>query len=319
MDNLLTPKLDLVFKLLFTKDDDLLTDLLNAVLNLSAKKRICSVKVINPAILPETVRQKFIILDIRATDESDRQYDIEMQVRKYSFYPKRTLYYVSKMYADQLNAGDEYSNLKPVIGIHFLDYEQFPDYDDFHFCFQFRDIRHPELALTEDMTLHIFELPVFDKQRHKNKKFAKLEEWLWFFNHAHEERDKTMRTHYANQKIHKAFNLLETLSADEKIRILAEERAKALTNEISIIGSERRIARREGEKIGIEKGEKIGIEKGEKIGIEKGEKIGIEKGEKRGQRKKAIETARKLLKIGVLSSNQIADATGLDPVEIGKL
>ena len=57
MNNLLTPKLDLVFKMLFTKDDDLLTDLLNAVLNLSAEKRICTVKVLNPVILPETVRQ----------------------------------------------------------------------------------------------------------------------------------------------------------------------------------------------------------------------------------------------------------------------
>jgi len=81
MNNLLTPKLDLVCKMLFTKDDDLLTDLLNAVLNLSAEKRICTVKVLNPVILPETVRQKFIILDIRATDAGDRQYDIEMQVR----------------------------------------------------------------------------------------------------------------------------------------------------------------------------------------------------------------------------------------------
>jgi predicted transposase/invertase (TIGR01784 family) len=299
MNHLLTPKLDLVFKMLFTKDDDLLTDLLNAVLNLSAEKRICTVKVLNPVILPETVRQKFIILDIRATDAGDRQYDIEMQVRKYSLYPKRALYYVSKMYADQLKEGDEYDRLKPVIGIHFLDYEQFPDYDDFHFCFQFREKRHPELTLTEDMTLHLFELPVFDKQRRKTDNLAKLEEWLWFFCHAHEEKEETMRTHYANPKIQKAFNMLETLSADEKVRILAEERAKALTNEISIIGSERRAARREGERIGIEKGKKIGIGNGQRI--------------------KAFETARKLLQMGVLSAEQIADATGLEPAEIGKL
>ena len=299
MNNLLTPKLDLVFKMLFTKDDDLLTDLLNAVLNLSAEKRICTVKVLNPAILPETVRQKYIILDIRATDESDRQYDIEMQVRKYSFYPKRTLYYVCKMYADQLKTGDEYDRLKPVIGIHFLDYEQFPDYDDFQFCFQLRDLRHPKLTLTEDMTLYLFELPVFDEQMCKTDKLAKLEEWLWFFCHAHEEKEEIMRTHYANPKIQKAFDMLETLSADENVRILAEERAKALTNEISIIGSERRSARREGERIGIEKGKKIGIENGQKI--------------------KAFETARKLLQMGVLSADQIADATGLEPAEINEL
>jgi len=163
-------------------------------------------------------------------------------------------------------------------------YEQFPDYDDFHFCFQFRERRHPELTLTEDMTLHLFELPVFDKQRRKTDKLAKLEEWLWFFCHAHEEKEETMRTHYANPKIQKAFDMLEALSADQDVRILTEEREKALRDEISIIGSERRSARREGRR--------------------------------EGERKKAVETAKKLLRMEVLSADQIADATGLETAEI---
>jgi len=69
------------------------------------------------------------------------------------------------------------------------------------------------------------------------------------------------------------------------------------------------------ERIGIEKGERIGIEKGERIGIEKGERIGIEK----GRRKKAAETAMNLLSMGVLTSVQIAQATGLSEEEIKKL
>ena len=43
-----------------------------------------------------------------------------------------------------------------------------------------------------------------------------------------------------------------------------------------------------------------GIEKGTKLGIEQGTKLGIEK------------TARNLLKLGVLSNEQIAEVTGLD-------
>lgn len=46
---------------------------------------------------------------------------------------------------------------------------------------------------------------------------------------------------------------------------------------------------------------------GEKLGIEKGEKLGIEK------------TARNLLKLGVLSDEQVAEATGLSIGEITKL
>ena len=50
-----------------------------------------------------------------------------------------------------------------------------------------------------------------------------------------------------------------------------------------------------------------GIEKGTKLGIEQGTKLGIEK------------TARNLLKLGVLSNDQIAEATGLDLEDIAKL
>ncbi|GEN29212.1 hypothetical protein HVA01_28580 [Halovibrio variabilis] len=56
-----------------------------------------------------------------------------------------------------------------------------------------------------------------------------------------------------------------------------------------------------------QEGEKLGIVKGEKLGIEKGEKLGIEK------------TARNLLKLGVLSDEQIAEATGLALDEVAKL
>ncbi len=42
-----------------------------------------------------------------------------------------------------------------------------------------------------------------------------------------------MRTHYKNPAIHKAFNVLETLSADDKLRRLAGMREKAVKNGIS--------------------------------------------------------------------------------------
>ena len=50
-----------------------------------------------------------------------------------------------------------------------------------------------------------------------------------------------------------------------------------------------------------------GIEKGTKLGIEQGTKLGIEK------------TARNLLKLGVLSNEQIAEVTGLAIEDVSKL
>ncbi len=88
-----------------------------------------------------------------------------------------------------------------------------------------------------------------------------------------------MRTHYVNDKIFRAFDILGMLSGDEKIRLLTAEREKALRDEPSMLGA----------------------------ALRKGEQIGLEK----GARNKAFNTAKKLIAIGILSVEQIADATGL--------
>ena len=55
-----------------------------------------------------------------------------------------------------------------------------------------------------------------------------------------------MRTQYKNPAIHKAFRVLETLSADEETRLRAELREKALKNAVSELAA----AREEGKLIG---------------------------------------------------------------------
>jgi len=49
--------------------------------------------------------------------------------------------------------------------------------------------------------------------------------------YAYEEREETMRTHYENPLTHRAFTALETLSADDRTRILARKREESLMNE----------------------------------------------------------------------------------------
>ncbi len=57
-----------------------------------------------------------------------------------------------------------------------------------------------------------------------------------------------MRTHYENPLIHKAFSALESLSADEKTRILAQKREESLMNERYELASARKKGKKEGQK-----------------------------------------------------------------------
>jgi predicted transposase/invertase (TIGR01784 family) len=292
MKDLLNPKLDLVFKIMFEMVPEALADLISSVLKLSGNRRIRHVKIKNPVVNPdEEIKQKFVILDILAEDRKGRRYDIEMQMSRYEFYPKRSLFYVCRLYTKQLMSGKDYGKLMPVIGIHFLDYTEYPEYDDFHFCFGLREKDHPELVLTEDMELHLIELPKFEEKTGKKLKLRnRLEEWAHFFNHAHEEKEAAMRTHYTNPMVRRAFTALETLSAEEKNRILAQKREESLMNERYELAAARR----------------------------KGWKDGRKDGKKEGREEEKKEIAASMLKDG-MTAELIAKYTGLSADKIRRL
>ena len=143
MINILEPTLDYVFKKLFVMKVELLIDLINTVLFIPKNRYIKTVEIKNPEILPDHINGKYIILDIYAIDDTGKIYDIEMQACKFKYYPKRSLYYISKLYSKQLNSGQRYDLIEPAIGIHFFNYIEYEDYDDYHFCFEFREQNHP--------------------------------------------------------------------------------------------------------------------------------------------------------------------------------
>ena len=60
-------------------------------------------------------------------------------------------------------------------------------------------------------------------------------------------------------------------------------------------------------------------DKAHEIGLEEGKSIGLEEGKSIGEINKARQTAVSLLNMGLLTHEQIAQCTGLEVDEIGKL
>ncbi len=135
-------------------------------------------------------------------------------------------------------------------GVYFLDYIAFEGCPEFHFRFSFKDLRHPEICLTDDIVLHILELPVFERIK-TGKVDSDLAEWIRFFNNAVNETEETVMENYTNPNIHKAFRALQVLSADEEARQLAEMRERALKDEVSELNEARREGERRGERRGM--------------------------------------------------------------------
>ncbi|MFZ4536860.1 Rpn family recombination-promoting nuclease/putative transposase [Propionivibrio sp.] len=250
--DLLNPCNDYVFKRLFATSPTLLADLINAVR--SDEPAIEVVEVLNPRIDPEELAGKFIVLDLLAQDADGRRYNIEMQVRRHNAWSARSAYYLARTLTAQLNSGEDYQSIKPVIGIHLLDFELFDAPDQklqALWCFEMRDRKRSDILLGNELQLNIIELPKADRLGVTQ---ASLAAWVTLFEHWQEENKMAAIAH---PPVKLALDHLKDLSADANTRRLAFVRERALHDEVSELRAER------------EKGEIEGMIKGESMLLER--------------------------------------------------
>ena len=216
---------------------------------------ICRVIIRNAGIDGEETGDKSIVLDILAEDEQGRLYDIEMQIRLHPAWGVRSLFYLAKLYAQQLKIGEDYSQARAVIGIHLLDFELFTENKEqrqqAHWRFEFRDRRLPDVRLSDQLIMHIIELPKADRLRLASRQEADLKAWIKFFKHWQE--DTTMSA-IDSAPVQDAWADLKRISADEDERYRALARERALSDAVT----ERNFALREGRQEGRQEGRKQG-------------------------------------------------------------
>ena len=128
---------DIFFKFLFGKEEnkDLLLSFINAVHADSGFALIKTVEIKNPFNIKNFSIDKESIVDVKATDENGRIYDVEVQTSGNDIFKNRTLYYWAKLYSSQLKESNLFSKLKPTICINVLDFDLFKEYDYPHSCY----------------------------------------------------------------------------------------------------------------------------------------------------------------------------------------
>lgn len=197
--------------------------------------------------MPENIIEKYSRMDIKMTVDGNRLINVEMQIKDEGDYKDRSMYYLSKLYGNQLKSGDGYGKLNQCISINVLNFILFDEWTDFHSSFRMREDKHNSV-LTDNFIAHYFELKKIGKNFDKNNK---QELWLRLIN-AETEDELDMLQQTGVKSIQDAVVVLHKMSADEKTRELAEMREKAL----HIEATEKAHARAEGEAVGLKKGEK---------------------------------------------------------------
>ena len=299
-NELLDLKSDWVFKRIFAKEEneDILASLISAIIN----EKITSVELRNTELYKNSEKEKLGILDIKAILNDNSVVDVEMQVKNEGNIIERDIYYLTKLYSEQLKNREDYKTAKKVIIINLLGYNCFKSNTPYHKIslkessntkdMYVKLYEVEEVFYTDKIQIYIVEIPKYLMLEHKENP-SELDLWIWLFSGKKELIEMALSK--GAQAIQRAYKQLEYLSQDEKARQEYDDYVQAKFDNSMMMHFEK------------EKGIEEGIEKG----IEKGKVIGIEEGKK----KNTIKIVKNMLKSN-LSIETIMEITGLTKEEI---
>ena len=236
--DIIKAKLDVVFKKLFTSDDEILRCFLADILEIP-KGQIRNIKVENPNILPSVLNGKQSQLDLKMSVD-DKIVNVEIQLCNEGNFPDRSVYYWSKMFSEDLKKKEDYAELKKTICINILDFKLFDCKSAYSKFLLLEESRHE--LLTDKCSILFFELKKINSTVDRNDR-RKL--WLQLIKaETKEELDMLEKTDVP--EIQKAVVILNEMSADEEMREMARLREKAILDHNSAMNFARREGKAEG-------------------------------------------------------------------------
>ena len=270
--DVVSAKLDIIFKKIFTENVDMLKSFLADILDIPYDD-IQDIIVAKQELTPETIDGKFSRLDLNLK-VADKLINVEIQLKGDNDYRDRTLFYWSKLYTSELKSGETYGQLKKTICINIINFNMF-DRNEYHTEIV-TSIKDTGEIFSDKFSIHFFELKKVGKEVNPNNR---RELWMQFPNASSEEEFEVLKQ--TNVPImNKAVNIIYDLSEDTKIREMARLREKALHDEASALAN--------AENKGIEKGRAEGRAEGISIGEENAVNKMIKKMRKRGMSEEEI-------------------------------
>ena len=277
------PKVDFAFKEIMMNENARI-GFLSAILKLNYAD-IKKTQILNTYLRKEHENDKQGILDVRVSLNNNIEIDIEIQLSELRVWADRSLFYLSKMYEEQIKPGQTYDVFKKCVGISILNFDLFPKETEFYSCFHIQeDTRH--FLYTNKMEFHVIELPKLPQELKDDSSDILL--WAKFINAERKEEFDMLAT--KNIYIKSAYETLQVISQDDEKRMEYEAREKAIRD----------------------------YNQGMLEAEQRGEQRGRKEGRETGEYEKSIQIAKNMLAMG-LSADLIAQATGLSLSQIEQL
>ena len=281
-----TARNDYAFKKLFGTEEnkDIMVEFISLVTSLG-KDDFDDVRIENSEQIPRFYNDKTGRLDIKIRLNDGRKIDVEMQNSYFDYYPKRSIFYCSKLLHDHFISGLQYANLKKCIAINVLN-SSFKLSGKVHSVYQIRE-REDQSLLDELLEIHFLDLTKLKKDN-----LTSLEKWLMFIKT--DSKEERYMLAQGNPVMTKANRVMEIFYLDEQERKRYEAASEYESDRLSMISES------------------------ERKGLERGKALGLVEGEARGFRQKALQDAINFKRLGV-SIAIISQATGLTKDEVERL
>jgi len=286
---LLDPKSDVVFKAIFSQDNELAHGARNSLISSFIGKKVVESIVVENEPAQTNVHAKKVRLDLHCVLDDKSQIIVEMQSKPTpDDIVARVLYYLSRCFGNQKISGFYYRDLKPVYLIVIMDFTHF-DFKQYISKFVFANLE-TKTVLSELLQIHFLELKKIPKTSKLQAEMDALLQWSYFFKN---KGTHTLEKTEIDKGVLMAETLLSRISQDEiqRIKIMREELAEADYYS------------------GLRAAEEQGLARGRSEGLEQG----LEQGKKLLQEEK-IKTARSL-KARNFSTEDILEITGLSEDE----
>ena len=276
----ISPRTDFAFKKIFGSETskNVCISFLNALLDFSdTPNEIISLEILDPWNAPKIKGLKDTYLDVKVKTSSGKEIIIEMQVLNIESFEKRVLYNAAKSYSNQIKRGEDYLHLNPVIALTIVDFEMFPETQEYVNNFLLKE-KTQEFEYSGDIELVFVELPKFTKTINELKNIQ--DKWIYFLKEA-DSLEAIPGKFQNNIAFDEAFYIAETSHMSSEDRDILEKKQMYIADQ----------------KNSMLKAKRIGLEKGLEKGIEKGREEEREKNICTLQKKLNIsyEEARKIL------------------------
>jgi hypothetical protein len=286
----------------------------------------------------ESADDKFNRVDIKAKNDRDEYFIVEVQQTREIHYLERVLYGTSKAITEHINLGSTYGDIRKVysINIIYFDLGRGNDYL-YHGKTQFVGVHTKDTLMMnvkengvlrmrtpEDVFPEYFIIRV---NEFNNVAKTPIEEWLDYLKNGHISDDTTA------PGLQEARHKLQYMMLSDRERHAYDEHINAVMIQNDVLGNARAEGlaegraegRAEGHAAGLEEGRAAGLEEGRAVGLEEGRAAGLEEGRAAGLEEGRTEglnegkqaekesIARNMKGMG-LTAEVISSATGL-PLE----